>query len=1130
MRPRRASLAAVGAVLLVAGLPTARLHAAPPLTRTAPAAPQRDPSCFTIAWVPVAGAGLQRIPRTFVRAGTDSVWARGGPLRRGLDYQWDLLRGDLRLLRSWVPGDTLWVSGCGLVAPPPLDFQRLVYRAARPTAPVDSSLPVPRVPLAANLRPATARDPASAPLGAALAVTGNKTLAVDFGSSQDAALRQSLDLSVSGHIAPGVELTGVLTDRDTPLSASGATQDLQSIDRVLLELRARDGKASLGDIPLAVTRGEFARLERRVQGVSGTWRAGPLSFEGAAAGSQGEYTRMQFAGVEGRQGPYELTDRDGALGISVVPGSEQVMVDGQRMTRGEAADYAIDYERARLTFSNRRPISAASRITVEYQYALQRFRRNIVTAASEWRQGAWLLNAQAISEGDDAGRLLTGTLDAADRVALAAAGDSLALGTGVLPGVGDYDSVRVANARVYAFAGVDSGAFTVRFARVGAGRGDYADSARVGGRTIFRYVGPGLGAYRIGRSLPAPESHRLATFGASTRLGALTLEAEGALSRLDRNTLSVRDAADDGGGAGRLRLGAEGRLGRMPGRAGFSAAYRAVEQRFAPFSRLERAFAEEDWGLSPGADLEHPKRADLGAFWQHSAGREVRAEWSTLRTPEGYAGTRRVGSGRWQLGALAADAAVLDAGGRTAGRSFGEGGRTRTTGQLRWNGGWWVPALRAERDRRRTPADSARIEDRVSALDAEVAGGTRSPWRWLIGAGDRRDARAAGLRATRTKTRTWRAELETPMTKPFGVTVSAQRRDTRDETQGGLVRQDLASTRLRGEWRPAGLSGALQIERTGEAENRRVRTLRFVGAGQGTHDATGNFVGTGDYDLVLVVTPDFERFARTATSARAAWAFGSSESWRGSRLEFTLEDEARRKGGGRLSDVFLSTGLALVDPGLARGTILQRLEAELAPGSRAAAFRARAERRVNADRSFENFAQTTDQRSGSLRWRLRPGVTTSAEAEARIVWQRAAQSFAAGASFGRTLVDQGGNARVVWQPGPAVRATGVLDLSWSRALGGGETTRTLRLGPEASLGVGRAGRADLSARRAFSSGPPALGLLPSAEPAGAPRWELNGRFDYRVHETTTIGFDTSVRERPGRRTVVTGRAEVRAFF
>ncbi|MCE9628242.1 MAG: hypothetical protein K8R56_10055, partial [Candidatus Eisenbacteria bacterium] len=319
-------------------------HAASATAPAAPAAAQRDPSCFTFVLVPAQGVALQRVPHTFVRTGTDSVWSRGGPWQRDRDYQWDLLRGDLRLLRAWAPGDTLWVSGCGLVSPPPLEYQRLLYQAARAPVVRDSAGRAPVAPLAASARPATARDPGTAPLGAALAVTGNKTLAVDFGSSQDAALRQSLDLSVSGRVAPGVELTGVLTDRDTPLSATGATQDLQSIDRVLLELRSRDGRASLGDITLAITRGEFARLERRVQGVSGAWNRGAFSVEAAAAGSQGEYARMQFAGVDGRQGPYELFDRNGASGISVVPGSEQVTVDGQRMTRGEAADYAIDYE------------------------------------------------------------------------------------------------------------------------------------------------------------------------------------------------------------------------------------------------------------------------------------------------------------------------------------------------------------------------------------------------------------------------------------------------------------------------------------------------------------------------------------------------------------------------------------------------------------------------------------------------------------------------------------------------------------------------------------------------------------------------------------------------------------------
>src|SRR5262249_41256327 len=151
-------------------------------------------------------------------------------------------------------------------------------------------------------------------------------------------------------------------------------------------------------------------------------------------------------------------------------------------------------------------------------------------------RGGWSWFAQGISEGDDAGRPLAGELDANDRLALSRAGDSLALGSGVAPGPGDYDTVRVASRTFFAFAGIASGRFAVRFARVGEGRGDYADSGLVAGRPVFRFVGSGLGAFRVGRLLPAPESRRLAAVGTTLAAGPLRLEAEGAASIFDRNT------------------------------------------------------------------------------------------------------------------------------------------------------------------------------------------------------------------------------------------------------------------------------------------------------------------------------------------------------------------------------------------------------------------------------------------------------------------------------------------------------------------------------------------------------------------------------------------------------------------
>jgi hypothetical protein len=811
------------------------------------------------------------------------------------------------------------------------------------------------------------------------------------------------------------------------------------------------------------------------------------------------------------------------------------------MVRGEAADYVMDYERARLTFSNRRPIHAASRITVEYQYAVTRFRRNLASAGAEWRRGALSLFTNVLAEGDDRGRPLDATLGAPERLVLGAAGDSAAraVAAGVTAGGGDYDTVRTSGGLLaYAWAGPDSGAFAVRFARVAEGAGDYVDSTVVSGRTAYRWVGAGFGRFVIGRALPLAESQRLWSLGGRLALGDLTLEAEGALSSLDRNTFSARDDGDNGGAAGRLALGWTRALAGRAGRVGVDVAARDVGRRFAPLSRLERPFAEEDWGLPAGADLEHQRRTSGAVRWQPGVGGragEMRVDLARLVTPDGYAGWRR--GAEWRgAGTLATRAAWSRSDGRVSGRAFGGTGRERWQADGRWNGGWLAPALRAEQDRRAFASDTGLVGDRFRELGGELASGTRVPWRASLGASTRRDARRAGegwfdLRDVRTL----RLALESPTGGAFGVTLAAQRRDLRPLGDPARTRSDLASVRLRAEHRDRGLGGAFNLELTTEGENRRTRELRFVGAGRGGYDALGNFVGTGDYDLVLVVSPDLERVSRAAASARASWTFGASDAWRGSRVEFVAETEGRRRGAARATDVLLSTGALLADPGLARGSVAQRLEADLAPGSRAATVLVRLERRVAADRSYANFAQTTDQRTGQLRWRVRPGPAVTVESEGRVRWQRAEQAVQAGARYARTLVEPGTQATVAWQPAAALRAAGALEVTWSRpdaASSAGETsfTRTLRFGPDLGVSVGARGRFDLSVRRAVVSGPPAVGLLPAADPAGAPAWDGTARADVRVRESVTFGLTGAVRQFAGRAAVGSGRAELRAFF
>jgi hypothetical protein len=128
------------------------------------------------------------------------------------------------------------------------------------------------------------------------------------------------------------------------------------------------------------------------------------------------------------------------------------------------------------------------------------------------------------------------------------------------------------------------------------------------------------------------------------------------------------------------------------------------------------------------------------------------------------------------------------------------------------------------------------------------------------------------------------------------------------------------------------------------------------------------------------------------------------------------------------------------------------------------------------------------------------------------------------------VFENGSALQLVWTPDPKLRASAVVDAAWSRPAGQHGFTRIVRVGPDLGRSVGSRGRVELSARRAFVSGPPPAGLLPGPDPAGGPRWEASARADVRVRESTTVGLSLASRAFAGRPTRTQGRAEVRAFF
>ena len=72
--------------------------------------------------------------------------------------------------------------------------------------------------------------------------------------------------------------------------------------------------------------------------------------------------------TDGVQGPYRLAGKNNERFIIVIPGSEQVFVDGIQMTRGETNDYVIDYATGEITFTSNRLIREDNRVSIEFQY------------------------------------------------------------------------------------------------------------------------------------------------------------------------------------------------------------------------------------------------------------------------------------------------------------------------------------------------------------------------------------------------------------------------------------------------------------------------------------------------------------------------------------------------------------------------------------------------------------------------------------------------------------------------------------------------------------------------------------------------------------------------------------------
>lgn len=382
-----------------------------------------------------------------------------------------------------------------------------------------------------------------------LNISGSKTIAVSIANDEDFKLNQSLFLRLDGEISNNLNIEAQLSDSQSPITPEGDSREISSFDKIFLRLYSKHYQLAFGDLEMDFTDTEFMNYSPQFEGLKAAWQD-RHDISAALAISKGKRTTVRFNGVDGKQGPYYL-NADGLSGLMVVPGSEEVFLNGIRMQRGD--DYVIDYTEGSITFSNLHFISASYRIQVSLQYSDENYRQNMYLNSSTFNltEKIQLSNAMII-QNDDKNNPLQEELSEEDIEALKQAGDDQVWVSGI---VETEDGLyNFSDEGYYYYVGNDStvtGSYNIYFEYTGSGNGDYNYEP---GGGYFVFSGSGQGEYMPIRKLTAPE--RLANYDISLKYSTaeLSLKAEGIVSQYDRNTFSSYDDNDNNGYAADMNL------------------------------------------------------------------------------------------------------------------------------------------------------------------------------------------------------------------------------------------------------------------------------------------------------------------------------------------------------------------------------------------------------------------------------------------------------------------------------------------------------------------------------------------------------------------------------------------------
>lgn len=390
--------------------------------------------------------------------------------------------------------------------------------------------------------------------GTDLEKSGSLFRGVTIGSNRDLSLNSGFRLQLNGKLSSDIEINAALTDENSPIQPEGNTEKLQELDKVFIEVKSNSFIGTIGDINVDFANTEFVNFKRKIQGAKGysDYGAGNIFLSGAI--QRGKYNTNSFNGTDGIQGPYILLGRESEINILILSGTEKVYLDGNLMTRGEQADYIIDYGIGTITFTNKRLITSDSRIIIDFEYTDKQYSRSIITGANQLRlfSNKLTFSTSYVNQNDNENKTVDFTLTDEDRQILENAGDNrlAAVKSGVLyvgvdsSGIGrglyaKADTlINNASVTYYKYLPNDSSSlYQVVFSFVGQGSGNYVQQSLY----QYNFLGSNQGNYDTVVFIPVPNAYQVADLSLnyeSSPRKEFTVNFESALSITDENKFS----------------------------------------------------------------------------------------------------------------------------------------------------------------------------------------------------------------------------------------------------------------------------------------------------------------------------------------------------------------------------------------------------------------------------------------------------------------------------------------------------------------------------------------------------------------------------------------------------------------